>query len=98
MINLLSMQSQFLYLDPSAVTALATSVTAIVVALGATFIILWRKFKKGVSKTFHIDENANKEVEDELVINDASVEENAESAEDAKKEEPENKENEQKEN
>jgi hypothetical protein len=61
---------KFLYIDPAPTTALLSSITAIVVACGATFIILWRKLKKGVKKTLHIDENANKDVEDELVILD----------------------------
>lgn len=59
-----------LYIDPAATTVLLSSVTAIVVACGATFIILWRKIKKGAQKVLHFDENANKEVEDELVITD----------------------------
>ena len=59
-----------LYIDPAATTVLLSSITAIVVACGATFIILWRKLKKGAQKVLHIDENKNKEVEDELVIND----------------------------
>ena len=61
---------KLLFIDPAATTALLSSITAIVVACGATFIILWRKLKKGVKKTLHIDENANKDVEDELVILD----------------------------
>lgn len=67
-----------LYIDPAATTALISSITAIVVACGATFIILWRKFKKGVKKTFHIDDNANKEVEEELVILDEKENETVE--------------------
>ena len=62
-----------LYIDPAATTALVSGITAIVVALSATFIILWRKFKKGASKVFHIDENKNKEVEDDLVITDEEI-------------------------
>lgn len=62
-----------LYLDPAATTAIITSLTAIIAAVGAWFIIRWRKIKKGVSKTLHIDENANKEVEDDLVITDADI-------------------------
>ena len=50
-----------------------SGITAIVVALSATFIILWRKFKKGASKVFHIDENKNKEVEENLVITDDEI-------------------------
>ena len=57
------------YLDPSATTILLTSISSIAIAVGATAIILWRKAKKKVAATLHIDENANKEVEDELVIN-----------------------------
>ena len=57
------------YLDPSATTILLTSISSIAIAVGATAIILWRKAKKKVATTLHIDENANKEVEDELVIN-----------------------------
>ena len=67
-----------LYIDPAATTAVVASLAAIFTALGATFIIVWRKLKKGVSKTFHIDENANKEVEEELVILDDSVSETKE--------------------
>ena len=62
------MLNNLLYIDPAATTVLLSSVTAIAVALGATFIILWRKIKKGAQKVLHIDDNANKEVEDELVI------------------------------
>ncbi|MBO5843033.1 MAG: hypothetical protein J6R46_08535 [Clostridia bacterium] len=57
------------YIDPSSVTIVITSISAIVIAVGATAVILWRKAKKKVAETLHIDENANKEVEDELVIN-----------------------------
>lgn len=65
------MLNNLLYLDPAATTAIVTSISAIAAAVGATFIIRWRKIKKGVTKTFKIDENAHKEVEDELVITDA---------------------------
>ena len=79
-----------LYIDPAATTALVAGITAGATALGAAFIIIWRKLKKGVTKTFHIDENANREVEEELVILDkdeapaaeaATVEEKAEESE-----------------
>lgn len=56
------------YIDPSVVSGLLVSVAGAVVACSAAFFILWRKFKKKVSKTLGIDENANKEVEEELVI------------------------------
>ena len=58
-----------LYIDPAATTVIITSISGIVIAIGATAVILWRKAKKKVATVLHIDENANKEVEDELVIN-----------------------------
>lgn len=70
------LNSASMYIDPAATSILLTSITTIVVAIGATFIVLWRKFKKGVSKTLHIDPNAGKEVEDDLVLKDENSEEN----------------------
>ena len=64
-----------LYIDPAATSILITSITSIAVALGATFIILWRKFKKGVKKTLKIDENAGKELEEDVVVYDESAKE-----------------------
>ena len=58
-----------LYIDASSVSIVLTSVTGIVIAVGATGLVLWRKAKKKVAKVLHIDENANKEVEEEIVIN-----------------------------
>ncbi len=71
----------FLYIDAAATTAIISAATAAVVALAAWGIIQWRKFKKGVNKVFHVDENANKEKEADLVITDdettADAQENA---------------------
>ncbi len=61
-------QPTALYLDPSAATVLITSISGVAVALGATFVILFRKAKKKVAKTLHIDENANKEVEEDITL------------------------------
>lgn len=63
----------FAYIDPTSVTILVTSISSIAIAVGATAVILWRKAKKKVSSTLHIDLNANKEVEDELVINTQDI-------------------------
>jgi hypothetical protein len=62
-----------LYIDPAATTVIITSISGIVIAVGATAVILWRKAKKKVASALHIDENANKEVEEELVINTDST-------------------------
>ena len=58
-----------MYIDPAATTVIITSISGIVIAVGATAVILWRKAKKKVAAALHIDENANKEVEEDLVIN-----------------------------
>lgn len=59
-----------LYLDPSMYSIIAVSVGSIAIAVGTTFVIWYRRVKKKVAETFHLDENANKEVEEELVILD----------------------------
>ena len=59
-----------LYIDPTATTILATSISGIVIAVGATAVILWRKAKKKAALLLKIDENAHTEVEEDLVIND----------------------------
>ncbi len=56
------------YIDPAATTVVLTSISGIAIAVGATAVILWRKARKKVSQALHIDENANKEVEEDLVI------------------------------
>lgn len=62
------MLTNLLYIDPAATSILITSISTIVIALGATFFLLWNKAKKKVCKTLHVDENAHKEVEDEIVL------------------------------
>lgn len=58
------------YIDPSVVSGLLVGISGAVVACSAAFFIVWRKLKKKVTKTLGIDENANKEVEEELIIKD----------------------------
>ena len=79
--------AKMLYIDPAATSVLLSSITAIVIAVGASAIILWRKVKKKVSKTLHIDPNAGKEVEDELVINDEEINSEIEESENEEVEE-----------
>jgi hypothetical protein len=57
------------YIDPSTTSIVITSISGIAIAVGATLAIVWRKAKKKVATTLHIDENAHKEVEEDLVIN-----------------------------
>ena len=64
----------FAYLDPSVVTYLVQAIAGVVIAGGAVFIVLWRKFRKKVSKTLNIDENKNKTVEEDVVIKEEPAE------------------------
>ena len=59
----------FAYIDPSVVSGLVTAIAGVVVACSAAFFVIWRRLRSKVSKTLGIDENAGKEVEDELTIN-----------------------------
>lgn len=63
----------FAYVDPSVTTAVIQAVVAVVVAVGAVAGVLWRKAKKKAQEVLHIDENANKIVEDEIVVTDEAA-------------------------
>lgn len=74
LLNLLTQtKSTLCYIDPAATSVLLSSIVAIVVAIGASAIVIWRKVKKGVSKTLHIDPNANKEVEEDIVLTEETT-------------------------
>lgn len=55
------------YLDPSVMTYVIQVVAGVVVAFGAVVGIHWRKAKKKVQDKLGIDENAKKEVEEDIV-------------------------------
>lgn len=66
------------YIDPSVVSFAATAIGGIVIAAGAVIFVWWRNVKKKVANKLGIDENANKEKEEDLVVNeDVSDEEPA---------------------
>ena len=58
------------YIDPSVATYAVQVIAGIAVAVGAVAGILWRKAKKKVQDKLGIDENAKKEVEDEIDFDD----------------------------
>lgn len=64
------MEVNALYIDPGVTTALISGISGVAVAVGAIAVVYWRKAKKKAAEVLKIDENANKEVEDDLVIND----------------------------
>ena len=55
------------YLDPSVMTYTVQIIAGVVIAVSAVVGILWRRAKKKVQNKLGIDENAKKEVEDEIV-------------------------------
>lgn len=55
------------YLDPSVMTYTIQVVAGVLVAAGAVIGIYWRKAKKKVQDKLGINENAKKEVEDDIV-------------------------------
>ena len=56
------------YIDPSVATYLIQAIAGVVIAVGAAVGIYWRKAKKKVAKTLNIDENKNKDVESDEII------------------------------
>lgn len=55
------------YLDPSVMTYTIQVVAGVVVAAGAVVGIYWRKAKKKVQDKLGMDENAKKQVEEDVV-------------------------------
>lgn len=57
----------YAYLDPSVMTYTIQIVGGLVIAVGAVVGVYWRKAKKKVQDKLGIDENAKKEVEDDII-------------------------------
>lgn len=55
------------YLDPSVMTYTIQVVAGVLVAVGAVIGVYWRKAKKKVQGKLGIDENAKKEVEEDII-------------------------------
>lgn len=55
------------YLDPSVMTYTIQVVAGVVVAVGAVIGVYWRRAKKKIHDKLGIDENAKKEVEEDIV-------------------------------
>lgn len=56
------------YIDPSVMTYTIQVVAGVAVAAGAVVGVLWRRAKKKVQDKLGIDENAKKEVEDDITF------------------------------
>ncbi len=57
-----------LYIDPSVMTYMIQAIAGIVIAVGAVAAVFIRKAKKKVSNKLGIDENRNKEVESDDIL------------------------------
>lgn len=67
---LMSTQTACAYIDPSTTTYIIQAVAGIAVAVGAFFMIYWRKAKRKIADKLHIDADAKKEVEEEIRVDD----------------------------
>ena len=78
---------RLLYIDASAVSIIIPAIAGVVVGIGSWLFLHFRRAKSKVSKKLGIDENAGKEVEEDIVINDEERTETTENAvtEDTKK-------------
>lgn len=54
------------YIDPSIMTFAVQAIAGVVVAVGAVVGIMWRRAKKKVQDKLGIDENAKKEIEEDI--------------------------------
>lgn len=54
------------YVDPSVMSYTVQAIAGVAIALGVVFGVIWRKVKKGANKALGRDENAGKEVEDDV--------------------------------
>lgn len=55
------------YLDPSVMTYAIQAIAGVVIAVGAVIGVYWRKARKKINNSLGIDENARKEVEEDIV-------------------------------
>ena len=67
-----------LYIDISAVSYVIPLIAGIAVAIGSWVYLHFRRAKTKVYKKLGIDENANKEVEEDIVVNEDENTDNAE--------------------
>ena len=58
----------YAYIDPSVATYAFQAIAGVAVAIGAVGGIMIRKFKRMLHEKMGIDENANKEVEPDIVV------------------------------
>jgi len=57
----------FSYIDPSVMSYTVQAIAGVAIALGVVVGVVWRKVKRGANKALGRNENAGKEVEEEIV-------------------------------
>lgn len=55
------------YVDPSVMTYAIQAIAGVVIVVGVSVGVIWRRFKRKAAKVLHIDENAGKEVEEDVI-------------------------------
>ena len=79
----------FAYIDPSVMTYTIQAIAGVIIAVGAVIGIVWRKAAKKAKKVLNIDDNAKKEVEDDVVeINPEDANDEAAITKDVSNEKP----------
>ena len=63
------------YVDPSVMTYAIQAIAGVVIVVGVSVGVIWRRFKRKAAKVLHIDENAGKEVEADVVAVNPETEE-----------------------
>ena len=61
------------YIDPSTTTYIIQAVAGVAIAISAFVMVYWRKAKKKVEQTLHIDTEAHKTMEEDLIVTDDVV-------------------------
>ena len=57
----------FAYIDPSVMTYTIQAIAGVIITIGAVVGIVWRRAKQKAKQVLNIDDNAKKEVEDDVV-------------------------------
>ena len=60
------------YIDPSVTSYAVQAIAGVVIALGVVIGVVWRRVKRGASKVLKIDENKNKEMEEDVQLNEVN--------------------------
>ena len=63
------------YVDPSVMTYAIQAIAGVVIVVGVSVGVIWRRFKRKAAKVLHIDENAGKEIEADVVAVNPETEE-----------------------